>query len=69
MVLISAAVLRGTYSELCILMAVADRDEDAEWGADGESAPPNSFTWSSPWVDDADEGEEEFEGPTMLLDM
>lgn len=50
-------------------MAVADRDEDAEWGADGESAPPNSFTWSSPWVDEADEGEEEFEGPTMLLDM
>lgn len=51
-------------------MAVADRDDDAECG-DGESAllPPNSFTWSSPWVDEADEGEEEFEGPTMLFDM
>lgn len=52
-------------------MAVADRDDDAEW--DGETAllpppPPNSFAWSS-WVDDADDGDEEFEGPTRLLAM
>lgn len=54
-----------------MLIVVADRDDDAECG-DGESAlllVPNSFTWSSPWVDEADEGEEEFEGPTMLFDM
>lgn len=46
-------------------MAVADRDDDAEWA--GETAlllPP----WSS-WVDDADDGVEEFDGPTMLLAM
>lgn len=45
-------------------MAVADLDEDAEW--DGETA--NSLVWSS-WVDDADDGDEEFEGPTMLFAM
>lgn len=55
-------------------MAVADLDDDAECERNGESAllfvpPQNSFTWSSPWVDDADDGEEEFEGPTMLFDM
>lgn len=56
-----------------MLIAVADLDDDAEWG-DGESAlllmpPPNPFTWSSPWVDDAGDGEEEWEGPTMLFDI
>lgn len=73
------------YSELCMLMAVAERDEDAEWvGEKVAPPPPKSLSsrrvpplpadeWSS-CVEEADEADEECgeltpEGPTMLLAM
>lgn len=39
------AVLPGTYIELCIPMAVADLEEDAEFGS------------SPPWTEEAEDGD------------